>query len=57
MKAKIKIPMHDLIEAILESNPKLRPKSIRKYIIENLVMEEEDGHIELDLTFEKGINA
>jgi hypothetical protein len=52
MKAKIKISMHDLIEAIMESNPKMRPKSIRKYIIENLILED-DGYIQLDLTFEK----
>ena len=54
MKAKIKIPMHDLIEAIMESNPEMRPKNIRNYVIKNLVMED-DGCIQLDLTFEKQI--
>ena len=54
MKAKIKISMNDLIEAIMESNPEMRPKNIRKYVIENLVMED-DGCIQLDLTFENPI--
>lgn len=52
MKAKIKISMHDLIEAIMEANPEMRPNNIRKYIIENLIMED-GGYIQLDLTFEK----
>jgi len=56
MKAKIKIQLHDLIEAIMASNPEMQPKNVRKYIVETLVMDE-DGYIELDLTFQKPIQG
>ena len=50
IKAIIKIEMHELVNALMESN-NLKPHEARDFIKKNLVM---DGHgwIELDLDFE-----
>jgi len=52
MKAKITVTLDDLMEAILEGNPKMKPDQVREYIYNNLSINAA-AMIELELTFHK----
>jgi hypothetical protein len=52
MKATITVSQHDLMEAILEENPKMKPDAVRKFIHNNLNINYGDM-IDLELTFHK----
>lgn len=50
--ATIQMPVHELVNAMMEDNPGMTAKKAKKYIFKNLVLVKGD-YVQLELVFHK----